>query len=95
MKLFIVAVLKGEPTPNIDHHPWMFVGMYDNEELAVAACTTKKHFVQGPYTLNHTMLPEPSQFKHNWFPTVESKEEGTARVRKIYKDRPIECEEDD
>ena len=48
---------------------WEFIGVYSNEQRAVAACTTDWHFV-GPVTLNETLPDGPGSWPGSYFPML-------------------------
>ena len=43
------------------------IGVYDNEALAVAACTTIDHYVY-PMTMNQTLPDEPFEHPSSYYP---------------------------
>ena len=56
---------------------WQILGVFDDEQLAVAACTTGEHFV-GPMTLNECLPDEPKPWAGGYYPRLEKKPEVVA-----------------
>ena len=51
---------------------WEILGVFDDEQLAVAACTADYHFV-GPITLNERLPDEPRPWPSGYYPRLEKK----------------------
>jgi hypothetical protein len=64
-KLFIVGRKDLEP------RAWEFIGVFDDEAKAVAACITDDHWV-GPVTLNEN-VETGTGWPGAWYPTLEDR----------------------
>ena len=51
---------------------WLFMGIFDSEEKAVAACRDEFYFV-APETLNEQLKDEWEPWPGLWFPHLEEK----------------------
>lgn len=49
---------------------WALVGVFESESLAVAACTTTKHFV-GPAIMNERLPDEITEWEDGYYPMQE------------------------
>ena len=68
-RVFIVGKVFPDPpgTPPEGPRVWEFMGVFISEDLAVAACTTPRHFV-GPALLNERIRDEPIPWPGGWYP---------------------------
>ena len=49
---------------------WRFVGVFDDEDLAVAACMGPNHFI-GPAVLNERLAEEPEAWPGAYYPLAD------------------------
>lgn len=81
MKLFIVGAQVKEildatkPDKPLVDSIWDMLGVFDNKEAAMAACTQRHHFV-GPIELNQRLPDERGVWPGCWYPHLQ--EEPTA-----------------
>jgi len=50
---------------------WQFVGVFDSEEKAVAACKTNRYFV-APYTVNEVAPEEARPIPGGYYPLAQN-----------------------
>ena len=55
-------------------------GVFSSEDAAVAACSTKKHCLIGPFKLDAMLSDEATAAEVAYFPLCETREEGQARA---------------
>lgn len=53
---------------------WEFQGVFDTEELAIAACVEDRFFV-GPAEINTPFPVEPVKWVGAWYPRVQTRPE--------------------
>lgn len=51
-------------------HSWEFIGVFDSEEKAVAACKDESHFI-GPAVLNCSVQEETLAWPGAYYPKVQ------------------------
>ncbi len=78
MNLWIVGQKKDA---NDDVWTWGFEGVFDSEEKAIKACREDDFFI-APAPLNHSP-PDGQNWKGAYYPLLETKEEGAARLAKL------------
>ena len=64
MELWICGQHQSE---NGDEVAWLFQGIFDSKEKAIAACRTDKYFI-APVTLNESLGHEPIAFPDGEYP---------------------------
>lgn len=63
---------------------WEFGGIFDTEEKAVSVCYTDDYFT-AEVEVNSVPATWPCWFSVCYYPRLETKEEGTARISKLSK----------
>lgn len=71
MKLWVVGQFFEESIPA---NKWAFVGVFDTEEAAIAACTADNYCIL-PATLNEVLPEEVVVWPGGYYPRLESKPE--------------------
>lgn len=77
MNLWIVGQKKGADN---DGWSWGFEGVFDSEQKAIEACREDDFFI-APSKLNFSN-PDSNIWKGAYYPLLETKEEGAARLAK-------------
>lgn len=72
IELWIVGQWKEETTN--ERTIWEFQGVFDSEELAIAACRTDDYFI-APATLNKPLPHEFVNWVGSYYPRLQSKED--------------------
>lgn len=61
---------------------WQFQGLFDSQQSAEDACRDDSYFV-GVCELNELLPHEKVPWKDAWYPKLETREEGVARLKEM------------